>query len=85
MIDTLSKGLNQKPAMIKGLPPVTPSRAFALWLALLFLYFLLLPSAAETPERGAEMSSNINQKWRQTVSVAPRYRHDAPAPPAAVR
>ncbi len=85
MIDTLSKGLNQKPAMIKGRPPVTPSRAFALWLALLFLYFLLLPSAAETPERGAEMSASINQKWRQTVSVAPRYHHDPPAPPAAVR
>ena len=85
MIDTLSKGLNQKPAMIKGLPPVTPSRAFALWLALLFLYFLLLPSAAETPERGAEMSASINQKWRQTVSVAPRNHHDAPAPPAVVR
>ncbi len=79
MIDTLSKGLNQKPAMIKGLPPVTPSRAFALWLALLFLYFLLLPTVATTPARGAEMSASVNQKWRQTVSVASRYRHDAPA------
>jgi len=56
MIQALSKGLNQKPAMIKGTPPVTPSRAFALWLALLLLYFLLLPSAAQTPNRDGEIS-----------------------------
>ncbi len=71
MIDTLSKGLNQKPALIKGLPPVTPSRAFALWLALLFLYFLLLPSAAETPHRDVDISAIDGR----SVSVAPRYRH----------
>jgi hypothetical protein len=72
MIDTLSKGLTQKPAMIKGLPPVTPSRVFALWLALLMLYFLLLPTAAETPEGGVELSAGANQKFSQTVSVARR-------------
>ena len=44
--------------MIKGLPPATPSKAFALWLALLLLYFLLLPSAAETSGRDAEISSS---------------------------
>jgi hypothetical protein len=80
MIHTLSKGLNQKPAMIKGLPPVAPSRAFALWLALLFLYFLLLPSAAETPERGAEISASVNQKGRQTVSVPPAIATTLPPP-----
>ena len=58
MIDVLTKGLNQKPAMFKGLPPATPSRAFALWLALLLLYFLLLPSAAQTPGRDAEISTS---------------------------
>lgn len=79
MIHTLSKGLNQKPAMIKGLPPVAPSRAFALWLALLFLYFLLLPTAAKTPERGVEVSASADQKLSQTVGVGPRYRLDAPA------
>lgn len=79
MIHTLSKGLNQKPAMIKGLPPVAPSRAFALWLALLFLYFLLLPTAATTPARGVEVSASAVQELSQTVSVLPRYRLDAPA------
>ena len=70
MIDTLSKGLNQKPARIKGVFRATPSRAFALWLALLFLYFLLLPSVAETPGRAAETASSDNR----TVSLAPPYR-----------
>ena len=70
MIDTLSKGLNQKPAMVKGVFRATPSRAFALWLALLLLYFLLLPSAAETPGRVAEMAAGNDQ----SVSLAPRYR-----------
>jgi hypothetical protein len=70
MIDTLSKGLNQKPAMIKGVSRATPSRAFALWLALLLLYFLLLPTAAETPGRAAEIAAGGDQ----TVSFAPRYR-----------
>jgi len=70
MIDTLSKGLNQKLAMVKGLPSATPSRAFALWLALLFLYILLLPTAAETSERGAQTPAS----GVQTVSVVPRYR-----------
>jgi hypothetical protein len=73
MIDALTKGLNQKPAMIKGAPPVTPSRAFALWLALLFLYVLLLPSAAETPEQGPAVSLLAEQ----SVSAAPLYRDDA--------
>jgi hypothetical protein len=79
MIHTLSKGLNQKPAMIKGLAPVAPSRAFALWLALLFLYFLLLPTAAKTPARGVEVSASAVQELSQTASVLPRYRLDAPA------
>ena len=35
MINAVTKGLTQKPAVIKGGPPVTRSRAFALWLALL--------------------------------------------------
>lgn len=43
----MSKGLTQKSAVIKGGPGVAPSRAFALWLALLILYFLLLPTAAD--------------------------------------
>ncbi len=81
MIDTLSKGLNQKPVMIKRLPGVTPSRAFALWLALLCLYFLLLPTAATTPARGVEMSASADQRWSRTVSVGSRYRHHAPVPP----
>jgi hypothetical protein len=79
MIDALSKGLNQKPAMVKGVPPVTPSRAFALWLVLLFLYFLLLPTAAETPDRDAESAARANQKVSQTPSVAPSYRHETSA------
>jgi len=70
MIDTLSKGLKQKPAMVKGVSEATPSRAFALWLALLFLYFLLLPTTAETPGQAAEMAAG----GEQTVNLAPRYR-----------
>lgn len=53
MVDAVSKGLAQDSVVIKGTPPVTRSRAFALWLALLILYFLLLPTAADTPEPGA--------------------------------
>ena len=74
MIETLSKGLNQKPAMIKGVSQATPSRAFALWLALLFLYFLLLPSAAETSGRTAEMAVEMAVSGDQTASLAARYR-----------
>ena len=59
--------------MIKGAPQVTPSRAFALWLALLFLYFLLLPSAAETPPRDSEFSVSA----KPSLSMAPRYRQYA--------
>jgi len=76
MFNALNKGLNQKPAMVKGVPSVTPSRAFALWLALLFLYFLLLPSAAETPHR-VSAASLLDQ---QSVSVASQYRRTAPHP-----
>ena len=53
MLDAIIKDLDQKPVLIKAAPPATRSRAFALWLALLVLYFLLLPTAAETPDRGA--------------------------------
>lgn len=56
MINAVSKGLTQKPAVIKGGPPVTRSRAFALWLALLVLYFLILPSAADTPDPRGKLS-----------------------------
>ncbi len=76
MIGALSKGLNQKPAMIKGVFPATPFRAFALWLVLLFLYFLLLPSAAETLDRGAEYSASDSH----TVNVVSWHRDDASAP-----
>jgi hypothetical protein len=86
MIDTLSKGLNQKPVMIKGRPPVAPSRAFALWLALLCLYFLLLPTAATTPARAVEIPASAHQRLSQTVSAGSRYRHHAPVtPPVAIR
>jgi hypothetical protein len=74
MIDALSKGLNQKPAMIKGAPPVTPSRAFGLWLALLVLYFLLLPSAAQTSYRGEEYSADAGA----SMPIAPQYRPEFP-------
>ena len=56
MIDAIIKDLDQKAVVIKGTPPATRSRAFALWLALLILYFLLLPTAAEIPDDGAVVS-----------------------------
>lgn len=78
MTHALTKGLNQKPAMIKGVSPVTPSRGFALWLALLVLYFLLLPSAAETPHRdqtrlNRAFSGGPHQTIDQTLSAAGHY------------
>ncbi len=79
MMQALSKGVNQKPAIIKGVSPAIPSRAFALWLALLFLYFLLLPSAAETPRHGAAFFASTGQNMNQTPGAAPRYRLAAPA------
>jgi len=79
MTHALTKGLNQKPAMIKAASPATPSRGFALWLALLVLYFLLLPSAADTPQQGGAgngqaLFETSDQKIDQTVSVASAYR-----------
>ena len=76
MIDTLSKGLNQNPAMIKGVPPATPSWAFALWLALLFLYLLLLPTTVDTPDRETGISASDSH----TVNVVSRHRDYASAP-----
>lgn len=73
MIDAVSKGLTQKPAVIKAAPPVTRSRAFALWLALLVLYFLLLPTAADTPDRGA----NLSAAGESMLSAAPGSRRYA--------
>jgi hypothetical protein len=57
MIDAILKDLDQKPVVIKAVPRASRSRAFALWLALLVLYVLLLPSAAETPDGGAGIST----------------------------
>jgi hypothetical protein len=73
MINAVSKGLTQKPAVIKGGPPVTRSRAFALWLALLVLYFLILPSAAETPDSSGKLSALD----RSGESAAPASRYEA--------
>lgn len=56
MINAVTKGLTQNPAVIKAAPPVTRSRASVLWLALLVLYFLLLPTAADTPSAGVDLS-----------------------------
>ena len=72
MFDAIIKDLDQKTVVIKGVPPATRSRAFALWLALLVLYFLLLPTAAETPDRGAGISSSGAQAM-SVVSGHPRY------------
>jgi hypothetical protein len=58
MIDAIFKDLDQKPVLIKAAPRASRSRAFALWLALLVLYVLLLPSAAETTASGAGISSS---------------------------
>ena len=81
MTHALTKGLNQNPALIKGASPVTPSRGFALWLALLVLYFLLLPGAAETPHRDQTrpdraFSDRSLQTIDQTLSAASRYAVD---------
>lgn len=75
MIDAILKDLDQKPIVIKAAPPATRSRAFALWLALLVLYFLLLPTAAEMPGGGAG-------NWAgeaPAMSSAPELRHRASA------
>ncbi len=78
MTHALTKGLNQKPAMITGVSLVTPSRGFALWLALLVLYFLLLPSAAQTPHRDQTrqtraFSHSPHQTIDQSLSAAAHY------------
>jgi len=78
MTHALTKDSTQKPTMIKGASPVTPSRGFALWLALLVLYFLLLPSAAETPHRdqirhNRAFSHSPHQTIDQTLSAAAHY------------
>lgn len=72
MIDAITKDLDQKAVVIKGPPPAARSRAFVLWLALLVLYFLLLPTAAETPERGSGFSSSDGQA-ASIVSAERRY------------
>jgi hypothetical protein len=70
MIDATIKELDQKAAVIKGVTPASRSRALALWIALLILYFLLLPTAAETPGGDAQVSSSEAQAAR----VAPAHR-----------
>lgn len=70
MVDVVSKGLAQETAVIKGTPPVTRSRAFALWLALLVLYFLLLPTAADTPDPGAGPAA-VSERSASRGPVAP--------------
>ena len=74
MIDAVSKGLTQNTAVIKAAPPVTRSRAFALWLALLVLYFLLVPTAADTPDAGTDLSAAA----RHTITVPSGSRPFAP-------
>jgi hypothetical protein len=74
MINAVTKGLTQKAAVIKAGPPVTRSRAFALWLALLVLYFLLLPTAADTPDPRVQLSAVDHP----TTRMAPPGRYDAP-------
>ena len=69
MVDVVSKGLAQESAVIKGTPPVTRSRAFALWLALLVLYFLLLPTAADTPGPGAGPAAASEQSAGRTAAA----------------
>lgn len=71
MIDAITKDLDQKAVVIKGVPPATRSRAFALWLALLILYFLLLPTAAETPARD---DTQVSASDAPVASMAPGYR-----------
>ena len=53
MIETVEISLDQKSAGIKATPAPAPSRGFALWVVLLLLYFMLLPSAAEPGPAGA--------------------------------
>ena len=73
MINAVTKGLTQKSAVIKGGPPVTRSRAFALWLALLVLYFLILPTAADTPDPRGTLSA-LDRPGESTTSAS---RHEA--------
>ena len=77
MIDAVSKGLTQKSAVIKGGPPVTRSRAFALWVALLVLYFLILPTAADTPDGARTLSAEDQRTQGMTLPT----RFDAPRRP----
>jgi len=53
-----------------------PSGVFALWLVLLFLYILLLPTVADTPDRGAGIPASDGH----TVNVVSRHRDYAAAP-----
>lgn len=75
MIDAIIKDLDQKPVVIKGTPPATRSRAFALWLALLILYFLLLPTAADSPDSGAGAAASD----APAMSFAPGHRYHVSA------
>lgn len=69
MLEVIAKPLDQKSARIKAALPVTPSRGFALWLVLLLLYCLLLPSAAETP--APEAANSPGDVESAPVSVRP--------------
>ena len=78
MIEAISKGLNQKLPMIKLGPPARHSRVLGLWFVLLVLYFMLLPSAADIPERGLELSASgshtmdVVSSHRPTISALRR-------------
>lgn len=59
MIETAELSLDQKSAGIKAAAAPAISRGFALWVVLLLLYFLLLPSAAQTGSPAAEAPDTL--------------------------
>ena len=59
--------------MIKSEHAELRSRASALWLCLLFLYFLLLPTTAKTTD-GEPPQATSGQALVTAVSVAPSHR-----------
>lgn len=77
MIETAELSLDQKSAGIKAAASPAISRGFALWVVLLLLYFLLLPSAAQTGSPAADAAHALASTSPAVQAADPAFSPDS--------
>ena len=70
MIETDELSLAQKSAGIKAVAAPAPSRGFVLWVVLLLVYFLLVPSTAQTRASGTSAAPSAPSLMSERASLA---------------